>query len=803
MTYREPPVDQPRRSRPLPRGSAAAALALALIGPAPAAAATAEETATPEQDTQSSSTEDLVDLDILSINDFHGRLEADGDVAGASRLACTVDARRAENPNTLFVSAGDNVGASTFTSFIQDDQPTIEALNAMDLDVSALGNHEFDGGSADVDDRLLPESDFPLLGANIVDASSGEPLYEPYAVEEVDGVDVGFIGVITEDMPNLVSPAGVEGIRWADMSETVNHYAEELTSEEKADVIVVLAHDGAPGTDLASADGAPYGKLVDEAPASVDAIISGHTHQEYALQNANGTWVTQTGQYSEGLGSLELTYDRAAGEVVESRAEVVDLVDDAAPDADACTDAEVQGVVDDAMAHADEAGAAVVGEVTGELPLDRAQNADGSENRAASSPLGSFVADAQVWAARQTTPDVDFGVMNPGGLRADVGSGEITYEELATSQPFANTLAVVDLTGEQVRRLLEQQWREDSTITLAQSAELRYTYDPTAPIGERLGHVVVDGEPLDADTTYQVMANSFLASGGDGFSVFTEAPSSDTGMTDLTGIVDYVEEHTPVAPDSALRSTAVTWQSDPGAVHGPGDEISLTVGGLAHSTAAAPVGEEVSVSLGGADRGTVPLDTSFVDQTDERGRAEITVEVPEHLDGGEAPEVSAGLSTALASTTDDAAPKAGEVPLIIEEPVTGTRLELPVTASGEVLAAADGETPSETPDGSSETGSGSPEDDEPSDQDESAQQPTEQPTEQQDAGQEADAPAGSDAQDESSDRGETTEPVADDGSDEDLADTGTSGAALLMAAVVVALGGGTALTLLTRRRAVR
>ena len=164
-----------------------------------------------------------VTIDLLSINDFHGRIEAGGESAGAAVLACTVDSYRQENPNTLFVSAGDSIGASTFTSFIQQDQPTIDVLNHIGLDVSAFGNHEFDQGQDDVNDRVIPASSWPYVAANIVD-DSGEPVYDPYTILDVDGISVGFIGAITEEMPSLVSPAGIEGLTFTDMGEAVNTY---------------------------------------------------------------------------------------------------------------------------------------------------------------------------------------------------------------------------------------------------------------------------------------------------------------------------------------------------------------------------------------------------------------------------------------------------------------------------------------------------------------------------------------------------------------------------------------------------
>lgn len=154
------------------------------------------------------SSESIVELQIISDNDFHGRLERSGDVAGVEIMACTVDYFREQNPNTLFVGAGDHIGASTFTSWATDDEAAIEALNLMGLDITSVGNHEFDRGWADLRDRVLPLSDFPWLAANAVDAATGDPILDPYQVLEVGGVRIAFIGLNTTDMPRLVSPDG-------------------------------------------------------------------------------------------------------------------------------------------------------------------------------------------------------------------------------------------------------------------------------------------------------------------------------------------------------------------------------------------------------------------------------------------------------------------------------------------------------------------------------------------------------------------------------------------------------------------
>ncbi|HET8957630.1 MAG TPA: ExeM/NucH family extracellular endonuclease, partial [Microcella sp.] len=361
-----------------------------------------------------------VDIDIVTINDFHGRLEAGSGVGGAAVLGGFVNQVRAENPNTLFVSAGDNIGASTFTSFIQQDQPTLDALNAMGLDVTAIGNHEFDLGRSDLDDRVIPESDFPYLGANIYDRATGEPAYDEYWVTEVDGVDVGFIGAITEAMPSLVTPAGIASLEFGDMTEAVNRVADQLQDGDaangEADVIIVLVHEGAATTDIATAtDASEFGDLVTGTAGSVDAIVSAHTHRVYDHEiPVEGSElpliVTQNGEYSSHVGRFSLTVDPTTGELLDIAADVLPLPGAAQPDPT------IAQIVADAVAFADEAGSVSLGAITDDVR--RAVQSNGTENRGGASQLGNLVADAQLWATRDLGTEVAF--MNPGGLRADL-----------------------------------------------------------------------------------------------------------------------------------------------------------------------------------------------------------------------------------------------------------------------------------------------------------------------------------------------------------------------------------------------
>ena len=593
-----------------------------------------------------------VTIDLLGINDFHGRLEANGAAAGAAVLAGAVESYRAANPNTLFVSAGDNIGATTFTSFIQDDKPTIDALNAAGLDTSALGNHEFDRGRADLDERVLGLADFPYLAANVYDRATGEPAYDPYWVTEVGGVSIGFIGAVTEALPTLVTPAGIASLETRPIVPEVNRFAEQLsdgdTANGEADVIVVLVHEGASHSDSLEADPA-FNALLGTISGDVDAIFTGHTHLKYAFLQPVEGWadglarpVVQAGQYGENLAHVQLQVDPESGDVVANSAEIVPLANNGFT-----PDPEVAAIVADAVAVAKQLGSVKLGDITDDLMRARASNGT-SENRGGESTLGNLIADVQLWATSELGTQVAF--MNPGGMRTDIryastGAGDpdgnVTYKEAADVQPFANTLVTMTLTGEQIVQVLEEQWQPAGAqrpFLKLGTAGLTYTYDPTAAAGSRITQVWIGDAPLDPTATYRVVANSFLASGGDNFATLAlGAGKADSGRVDLQAFVDYLGELSPVSPDLAQRAVGVhVATAVPEGGFLPGDAVTVNLSSLLFS-AGEPQGDAPTavLTIGGTEVATAAIDRTVVDTTDEVGRATATFTIPEGAEAGD------------------------------------------------------------------------------------------------------------------------------------------------------------------------
>ncbi|WDH79541.1 ExeM/NucH family extracellular endonuclease [Microbacterium esteraromaticum] len=598
-----------------------------------------------------------VSIDIATINDFHGRIEADGAAAGAAVLAGAVQHVRDENPNTIFAAAGDLIGASTFTSFINNDEPTIDALNAAGLDVSAAGNHEFDQGWEDLRDRVQDRADWEYVAANVFLTDTGQPALAPAWVKEMDGVRVGFVGAVTEDLGSLVRPEGIADLEVRSIVDSVNAVADDLrdgnSANGEADVVILLVHEGASTVVVEDiTPDTPLGEIVYGVDGDVDAIVSAHTHLAYN-HVIDGRPVISAGEYGKNLGVMNLQVDRDTKELLSIENEIRPLATEVAPrqwEGNYPAVPEVQQIVDAAVAEAAVLGAVKVGDITADFL--RARQSDGTtENRGGESTIGNFVADVQQWAT-----DADVALMNPGGLRANLNfassdaedpDGNVTYREAATVQPFANTLVTQQLTGAQLKSVLEEQWQPEGAsrpfLKLGVSEGLVYTYDPTAAQGERITSMMLDGEAIDMSASYTVAANSFLAGGGDNFATLAEGTDKrDTGRIDLQSMVDWFDANGTATPDYAQRAVGVVL--DPADDEfSAGTEVTVSLSSLAFS-AGEPAPGDVTLSLGATQLASGAIDPAVVDTTDEVGRASLTFTVPDDVTGAQT------LTVAVAST---------------------------------------------------------------------------------------------------------------------------------------------------------
>ncbi|SEJ65801.1 bifunctional metallophosphatase/5'-nucleotidase [Demequina mangrovi] len=637
----------------------------------------------------SAAEEGQTDIQILGINDFHGRILPDsfGGSAGAASMATGVAELEALYPNTVFAAAGDLIGASTFESFIAHDKPTIDVLNAMDLDVSSVGNHEFDQGYLDLVDRVMAPYDpvtnpyggasWEYLGANVRFVDTGDPALPETWIQTFGEIEVGFIGAVTEETPSLVSPDGVAMLEFEDEALAANRSAAVL-EDEGADVVILLVHEGAPTVEYADAVDTSnnFGQMLADLDPSIDAVISGHTHMAYDHDVPVAEWagnavterpVVSAGQYGMYLNQLIFTVDDATGEIVSIDSSLIDLWESGADAPVFPEDPDVAAIVALAAEEADELGAVELGDLDGPLYRARIEGGSSGSSRGAESTLGNAVAEVQKDATE--TLGVELAFMNPGGLRADMlgaaaGTGDypspVTYKEAAGVQPFANTLVAMTLTGEQVAAVLEEQWQPDGSsrpfLRLGTSDGFAYTYDPTAEAGSRILEMTLDGEPIAPADTVRVVVNSFLAAGGDNFTTFAEGTDrADSGRIDLNAMVDYLADYGSIGPDYAQHSVGVTGTDGLQA----GSEATLELSSLAFTGAGEPVDETVTVKLGKVTLGEFAVDGSLpTDLYDEQGTAAVTFTVPKRLKGEQTLTITGATTGTEVSMTVEVEKKA-------------------------------------------------------------------------------------------------------------------------------------------------
>ncbi|MEZ0449755.1 ExeM/NucH family extracellular endonuclease [Cellulomonas sp. ICMP 17802] len=620
-----------------------------------------------------------VNLTLLDINDFHGRIDTN-----TVKFAGTVEQEKAAaiaagNP-VAFVSAGDNISASLFASAVQQDQPTIDVLNALELNASAVGNHEFDKGFQDLTDRVIANktnAKWDYLGANVYLKGTTTPALPEYSIIDMGGVAVGVIGAVTGETPSLVSPGGITQIDIGDPVDAVNRVAAQLSdgdeSNGEADVLVASYHEGAseglPNGTLEDevAQGGAFAKIVDETAASVDAIFTGHTHQQYAwaspVPGKPGATrpVLQTGSYGEYIGEVGLTFDPSTGEIVaHTQKNVPRLV---APVVAGNTPAQneaafaaalvakyprvaqVNTIVSAALAYANTVGSVPVGSVTKDIttaftggtygPDGYTAPATARDDRASESSLGDLVANAlRDTLAPANLGGAQIGVVNPGGLRAELlyaPDGVITTAEANGVLPFVNNLWTTSLTGAQFKVMLEQQWQTnaDGTIPtrpylqLGLSDNVTYTYDAAAPAGSHITSITVNGSPIDPAASYRIGTFSFLTTGGDNFRVFTQGTNArDSGLIDRDGWIAYLQAHPGLAPDFARQAVGVP--TVPTSVTA-GDALAFPVTKLDLTSLGSPLNTSLDVRLDGTSIGTAPVSG---------GSASVSVTIPSGTTAG-------------------------------------------------------------------------------------------------------------------------------------------------------------------------
>lgn len=531
-----------------------------------------------------------IPVQVLSFNDYHGYLSppVGGDstlgagldpsntpVGGAEYLSSKLNALRTGVRNTLTVTAGDLIGGSPFVSGLFHDEPSVETLEAMKLDVSSVGNHEFDegldelyrmqfGGCHPVDGCYFPEAPydgaaFPWLAANVTFTDTGKTVLPATWTKSFDGVRVGFIGMTLEGTPELVAARGIQGLSFKDEVDSANAAVQRL-KQSKVEAIVVLLHEGGAQTGRYDGCDGISGPIVDIAEnldPAIDLVITGHTHQPYVCTiddpAGNPREVTSASSFGRVVTETWITLDKNTRDVVRSETTSTNHLVDRTT-----ADPAITPIVKKWTDLSAPIGNRVVGSITADIT--------NPGNRQIETSMQNLVADG-ILAATRAPEDggAQMAFINPGGVRAALTfnsstggeqPGDITYAEAFAVQPFGNFLVSMDLTGAQVQAILEQEFfprPPRAQLVLGISEGVTFDWNQSAPQGSRVSNVRLNDVPLDPTETYRVATNNFLADGGDGFTVFRDGTNRVGGVDDLTSLIQYLGANSPVAPPSIDR----------------------------------------------------------------------------------------------------------------------------------------------------------------------------------------------------------------------------------------------------------
>ena len=508
------------------------------------------------------SAENTVDVKILAINDLHGQITtgqkvSNRPVGGAAVLASYLEsAQKGWENRCILVEVGDMIGASQPECALLQDEPAIMLMNylndAMRV-IGTLGNHELDrgihefirlikGGNHDNGPFLQNPwqgATFPMINANMTDSSTGLPVLNPFSIQTVPGINVpiAFIGIAPKETPGMVSASSIQGLKFVDEATTVNYYVSMLRDVMGIHAFVVLLHQGGSQmpytgwTDTLMPGPSPdIVDLVSQFDDDVDVVCTAHTHNftNAIVKKKNGRTLLLTQAYWKGAGYADIvcTVDKNTRDIVAKKAQIVSVWGDAGPGLS--PDPIIAAIVDTCKQKVAYQIERVIG-VTKTAVL-REQNSAGE------SALGNLIADAQRAAMR-----TDFAMVNPGGIRSDLAMGIITRGALHATQPFRGNLVKMNLTGQQIYRVLNQQWAGQLHAKMLETSGLSYTWDNTLPVGNRVVQIRKNGVPIDRNATYSVTVNSFLAGGGDNFSAFLDGTNVVKGPNDLDALLSYVK----------------------------------------------------------------------------------------------------------------------------------------------------------------------------------------------------------------------------------------------------------------------
>lgn len=616
---------------------------------------------------------DHVTFSVTNITDFHGHLEENtrNRELGAAKMASVIK-KVNEDQEYILTTSGDDVGGTPFISAITDDEYTLRVLREMGVQVAAVGNHEFDKGVDDLVNRIIPKqkSTYPILGANVL--RNGNPIPElppTHVITTESGVKVGFVGTVTRNTAIKVSPAAIEGVVFTDEVAATNKWASELKKTGAADIVIALTHEDA---ELIAAG----------VNTDVDVVFGGDTHLprkgEIARDGARPLLYAQGHEYSKIVNDLDITFDTATREVVSM---TLNQYDHAWATANSIEpDATIAQTVAEAKEASAEAGAKQVAVLEQATYRGSEPGQDSGSNRGVESTLNNLIAEAQrVGMSEQVGRSIDIGVMNAGGVRADLPAGPVTFQQVFQVQPFGNSVGYGEITGANFIKALEQQWKPGEArprLAMGVSNNVQVIYDPTAEFRSRIRSVTIDGKPIDPAATYTIAMSTFLAVGGDGFFVDSSVEGSKPSL--LSNFTDVGNPDTEIFGNYLAGKPEIrSGQGQVGvAIDGEiaaGKEITVNLSSLSYSTAGEPEATTATVTLGSASASaTISNEAREGDKgMGEIGRASVTLTVPADLTGEQDLVITTDAGTSATLKVNVGGDNSPAVPTPEANPVAG------------------------------------------------------------------------------------------------------------------------------------
>jgi len=463
---------------------------------------------------------------ILSINDFHGALAPAGKNVGAVKLVDALKTEKAKNPEgTIIVSAGDNYQGSAMSNLMYGE-PVTAAFKEMGIELSAVGNHEFDWGINRIN-KWAEDGGFTFVCTNIYDKRTDQPVdwAEPFVIIEKEGVKVGFIGLATPETAYKTLKANVVNYEFRDPVEVITEWLPKV-KDAGADIVIALTHLGS----FQDKEGNITGEAADLcAVDGVDAVISAHTHQRVSGM-VNGKPLVQAYKQGRSFAKLTFIFDES-NKLVSAEPFLDNLYDRADTLKD---DADMLVVYEK---YEDELNP-VLGKVLGKTTVDL-----GHDRYAGPSLLGEWACEIM-----QDKAGVQIAMTNGGGLRVPVPAGEITAGILYEVMPFDNTLYTMKLSGADIKANIEHGIMNDD-IGWVQIAGVRVTYNSGAEAGNRITSMVLeDGTVVEMDNYYTVVTNDFMFTGGDNYNFENSKDGLDTFVPIRDALMEAVERAGVISP---------------------------------------------------------------------------------------------------------------------------------------------------------------------------------------------------------------------------------------------------------------